>query len=150
MFWGHCNLHTLSGLCLFCNSNCMKLLFPDTFDELLSLYALLFSPKICLVILSSTKYSPCWSFKLTESNKFKVDIKSSTGLVSNADMWLTNLVKRTHTILSLDKYCINTNTQIFKLSFPIFFKVLILCLFQKPISTLFLWISKVFTLINPF
>ena len=58
--------------------NCMKLPFPDVFGELLFLYASSFSPK-CL-ILSSKKYQACWSFKLVESNQFKVDIKSRTGL----------------------------------------------------------------------
>ena len=44
-FGGHCNLCTLSGLCLFCNSNHVKLHFPDDFDELLFLYAFSFLPK---------------------------------------------------------------------------------------------------------
>ena len=44
--------------------------------------------KICLIISSSNKYPPCWSFKPAESNQFKVDIKSRTGLTWNADMWL--------------------------------------------------------------
>lgn len=44
-FGGHCNLCTLSGFCLFCNCNSMKLPFPDVFDELLFLYASPFSPK---------------------------------------------------------------------------------------------------------
>ena len=44
-FGGHCNLCTLSWLCLFCNLNCMKSLFPDVFDEPLFLYASSFSPK---------------------------------------------------------------------------------------------------------
>ena len=47
--------------------------------------------KICLIIWSLNKYPPCWSFKLSKSNQFKVDIKSKTGLMWNADMWLTNL-----------------------------------------------------------
>ena len=51
-FGGHCNLCTHSWLCLFCNSNCMKLPFPDVFDELLFLYASLFSPKF----VSSSHY----------------------------------------------------------------------------------------------
>ena len=45
VFWGHCDLYMLSGLYLFCNSNFMKSLFPDTFDKLLFLYAPSFSPK---------------------------------------------------------------------------------------------------------
>ena len=44
-FGGHCNLCSLSGLCLFCNSNRMNLSFPDVLDEFLFLYATSFSPK---------------------------------------------------------------------------------------------------------
>ena len=44
-FGGHCNLCTLSWLCLFCTSNRMKSPIPDVFDELLFLYASSFSPK---------------------------------------------------------------------------------------------------------
>ena len=47
------------------------------------------------------KYPPCWSFKLIESNKFKVDITSRTGLSWNADMWLTNLPQTACVTLSL-------------------------------------------------
>ena len=43
-FGGHCYLCTLSGLCLFCNSNSMKPSFLGVFDELLLLYASSFSP----------------------------------------------------------------------------------------------------------
>ena len=43
--WCHCNLCTLSGLCLFCNSNRLKLRFPDIFDELLFLHVSSLSPK---------------------------------------------------------------------------------------------------------
>ena len=47
----------------------------------------LFFTKICLTS-PSNKYPPCWSFKPADSNQFKVDIKSRTGLMWNADMWL--------------------------------------------------------------
>ena len=77
-FGGHCNLHTLSGLCKFCNLIRMKSSFP-VFDELLFLCFLVFT-KICHIISSSNKYPPCWSFKLAKSNQFKVDIKSKTVL----------------------------------------------------------------------
>ena len=33
--WCHCNLCTLSGLCLFCNLNNLKSPFPGIFDEFL-------------------------------------------------------------------------------------------------------------------
>ena len=78
--WGHCNLCTLSWLCLFCNLNRMKSPFPDVFNELLFPICFLVFTKICVIILLSNKYPPCWSFKLAESNQFKVDIKSRTGL----------------------------------------------------------------------
>ena len=42
---GHNNLCTLSGLCLFYNSNHMKLPLPDVFDKLIFLYAFSFSQK---------------------------------------------------------------------------------------------------------
>ena len=48
--WGHCNLCKLSGLCLFCTSNCMKLPFPGVFHEF-SICFLIFT-KICLITLS--------------------------------------------------------------------------------------------------
>ena len=50
-FWGHCNLRALNGLCLFCNSNCMKLPFPDVFDETVFLYASLFYQNLCHLII---------------------------------------------------------------------------------------------------
>ena len=64
-FGGHYNLCTLSGLCLFCNSNRMKSPFPDAFDEFLFVYASIISPK-SLIISSPNKYQPCWSFKLAK------------------------------------------------------------------------------------
>ena len=78
-FGGQCNLCTLSGFCLFCNSNRMKSPFLDVFDELLFIRSLVFT-KICVIVSLSNKYPPCWSFKLAKSNQFKVDIKSRTGL----------------------------------------------------------------------
>ena len=80
-FGGHCNLHTLSGLCKFCNLIRMKSSFP-VFDKLLFRCILVFT-KICHIILSSNKYPPCWNFKLAKSNQFKVDIKSKTVLTWN-------------------------------------------------------------------
>ena len=75
--------------CLFCNSNHMKSLSYEIFSWCLwqisfPIYFLFFT-KICL-ISPSKKYPPCWSFKTPESNQFKVDIKSRTGLTWNADM----------------------------------------------------------------
>ena len=44
-FGSHCNLCTLSGLCLFYYSNHMESPFPDVFNEILFLYASWFSPE---------------------------------------------------------------------------------------------------------
>ena len=55
--------------------------------------------KICLIITSSNKYLQYWSFKLAKSNQFKAN-KSRSGLMWNADMWLTNLSKAACTTLS--------------------------------------------------
>ena len=91
--WCHCNLCTLSGLCLFCNSSHTKLPFPDIFDELLFLCASLFYKNLSHHSLN--EWPLYWSFKLAESNQLKVNIKSRTRLMWNADMWLTNLPNAT-------------------------------------------------------
>ena len=58
------------------------------------------SINMCLIISFSKKYWPCLSFKLAKSNQFKVDIKFKTGLLWNANMWLTNLPKTARPSLS--------------------------------------------------
>ena len=64
----------------------------------LSSYMLPCFTKIC-VISSLSKYPPCWSFKLDNSNQIKVDIKLRAELAWNADLWL-NLSKTACATLS--------------------------------------------------
>ena len=71
----HCNLCTLSGFCLFCNSNCMKSPFLDVFDELLFLYASLFSPK-------------CVSLSHYRTNTHRVGVLNSPNQISSN--WILN------------------------------------------------------------
>ena len=91
-FGGNGNLSKLSGLCLFCTLNRMKTPFSDVFLELLFFMCFLIFTKICLVS-SPQKYPPTWSFKLAESNEFKVDVKYKIGLSWIGDTWLTDSSK---------------------------------------------------------
>ena len=54
-FGGHCNLSTLTGLCLFCNSNQMKLVFRCLWWTSFPICFLAFT-KICVIISLSNKY----------------------------------------------------------------------------------------------
>ena len=56
--------------------------------------------KICLTISPLDKHPSCWSFKLSRSHQFKLDIKSWTWLTWNADMWLKILLKTACATLS--------------------------------------------------
>ena len=82
--WCHCNLCTLSGLCLSCNLNHLKSYFPDIFNELFFLCASSISPKS----ISSSHHRTRWL------------MKSRTWLMWNAYMWLTNLPKAVCAALS--------------------------------------------------
>ena len=58
--------------------------------------------KVCLIIsMLEFQTPPCWSSKLSESSQFRGNIKSRTGLMWNADIWLANLTKTACTTLSL-------------------------------------------------
>ena len=72
---GHFNLCMLSGLCLFCSSNQMKLPFPDDFGELLFLYAFLILPK-------SVSSSHQWT------NTYHVEVLHSPNQISSK--WILN------------------------------------------------------------
>ena len=60
---------------------------------------------ICFFILTKTcfissyKYPPSWSFNLTESNQFKVDITYKIGLLWIGDARLTNLQQTAYAII---------------------------------------------------
>ena len=94
-FGGHCNFSNLSGLYLYFESYKNALLWYLSWTSF-PICFLLFT-KICLVS-SSYKYPPSWSFILTESNQFKVDITYKIGRLWIGDTWLTNLQKTAYAI----------------------------------------------------
>ena len=71
--WCHCNICTLSGLCLFCNSNRTKSPFLISLTSFFSYVLPCFHQNLSNHFIIE-QYPPCWSFKLAKSNQFKVDI----------------------------------------------------------------------------
>ena len=93
-FWGHCNLCMLCGLCLFCNSNRLKSLFLISLMNFFFYRLSRFHQNLC--DQTNTHHVG----KLTKSNQIKVNIKSRTQIMWNADILLTNLLKIACTTLS--------------------------------------------------
>ena len=85
-FWGHCNLCMLCGLCLFCNSNRLKSLFLISLMNFFFYRLSRFHQNLCHQ--TNTHHVG----KLTKSNQIKVNIKSRTEIMWNADILLTNLL----------------------------------------------------------
>ena len=93
-FGGHCNLCTLSGLCLFCNSNRIKSSLPDVFGELLFLYASLLSSKSVSSSNHRTNIHHVWVLTSPNQVSWKwISNQWQDWREMQIDRWLTNLPK---------------------------------------------------------